>query len=209
MITLSRAARLIGVIRSELQKKIQQGELPSFDGMVDIDDLLLAYPGAQLEDDIEFRRVSQIKEKAFGKRIYERAMPDVDTLAARVTELSKELAISQSQVRQFRSLLDRLARQAEEVGEHVDGNAQGALDGVMAWLARRGEGDAGTGLSQPAGGARQPAARHGSACDGAAERPRLLHRWPGHPARGRVARRRAAQLWVQRRQLRPVQGAGW
>ena len=55
LITLSRAARLIGVIRSELQKKIQQGELPSFDGMVDIDDLLLAYPGAQLEDDVEYR----------------------------------------------------------------------------------------------------------------------------------------------------------
>ena len=55
LITLSRAARLIGVIRSELQKKIQQGELPSFDGMVNIDDLLLAYPGAQLEDDTEYR----------------------------------------------------------------------------------------------------------------------------------------------------------
>jgi CDP-4-dehydro-6-deoxyglucose reductase len=117
LIALSRAARLIGVIRGELQKKIQQGDLHAFDGMVNIDDLLLAYPRAQLEDDVEYRRVSQIKEKAFGKRIYERAMPDVDTLAARVTELSKELAISQSHVRQFGYLLDRLHEKLKEVGE--------------------------------------------------------------------------------------------
>ena len=94
LITLSRAARLIGVIRGELQKKIQQGSLRAFDGMVTVDDLLAAYPKAQLEDDTEYRRVAQIKEKAFGKRIFERAMPDVETLATRVTELSKELALS-------------------------------------------------------------------------------------------------------------------
>ena len=112
LITLSRAARLIGVIRSELQKKIQQGELHAFDGMVNIDDLLLAYPKAQLEDEVEYRRVSQIREKAFGKRIFERAMPDVETLATRVTELSKELAISQIQVKQFSLLARSLARPA-------------------------------------------------------------------------------------------------
>ena len=94
LITLSRAARLIGVIRSELQKKVQLVDLHAFDGMVNIDDLLRAYPKAQLEDDVEYRRVSQIKEKAFGKRVFERAMPDVDTLATRVTELSRELARS-------------------------------------------------------------------------------------------------------------------
>lgn len=105
LITLSRAARLIGVIRSELQKKVQQGDLHAFDGMVNIDDLLRAYPKAQLEDDVEYRRVSQIKEKAFGKRVFERAMPDVDTLATRVTELSRELAINRIQASSSRFCL--------------------------------------------------------------------------------------------------------
>ena len=135
LITLSRAARLIGVIRSELQKKIQQGELHAFDGMVNIDDLLLAYPKAQLEDDVEYRRVSQIREKAFGKRIFERAMPDVEILAARVTELSKELAISQIQVKQFRLLLDRLRDRLEEVCKQPDGDAKCSINGLIR-LAR-------------------------------------------------------------------------
>ena len=134
LMTLSRAARLIGVIRGELQKKIQQGDLHAFAGMVSIDDLLLAYPNAQLEDDVEYRRVSQIKEKAFGKRVYERAMPDVETLATRVTELSKELAISQSQVRQFRQLLDHLNDKLKQIGEQAEDDAQGALKGLIDWL---------------------------------------------------------------------------
>jgi CDP-4-dehydro-6-deoxyglucose reductase len=186
LITLSRAARLIGVIRGELQKKIQQGDLHAFDGMISIDDLLLAYPRAQLEDDVEYRRVSQIKEKAFGKRIYERAMPDVDTLAARVTELSKELAISQGQVRQFRHLLDRLHDKLKEVGAASGRRCAGRPQGIDRLAGRRSDGDAGTGLPQSAGGARQPAARHGGACHGAAERARFLHRRPGHAARRRV-----------------------
>jgi len=134
LITLSRAARLIGVIRSELQKKIQQGDLQAFDGMVNIDDLLLAYPKAQLEDDVEYRRVSQIKEKAFGKRIFERAMQDVDTLATRVTELSKELAISKIQVHHFRHLMDRLRDRLQGISMRADGDAKKVADDLIGWL---------------------------------------------------------------------------
>src|SRR5512138_3610137 len=108
LLSLSRAARLIDVNRSELQKKIQLGELHSFDGMVAMEELLHAYPKAQLENDSEYKRVLNIKEKAFGKRVHERALPDAETLAARLTELSRELALSQTQVKQFRLLLERL-----------------------------------------------------------------------------------------------------
>ena len=117
LITLSRAARLIGVIRSELQKRIQNGELSSFDGMVTVDDLLLAYPDAQLEDEVEYQRVSHIKERAFGKRVFERALPEAEVLAARVTELSTALANSQTQVRQLNILLDRLRDKLSEIGK--------------------------------------------------------------------------------------------
>ncbi|MDP3686037.1 MAG: ferredoxin, partial [Sulfurimicrobium sp.] len=57
LLSLSRAARLIGVTRGALQKKIQNGEMPSFDGTVKVEDLLAAYPDAQLENNIEFDRV--------------------------------------------------------------------------------------------------------------------------------------------------------
>jgi CDP-4-dehydro-6-deoxyglucose reductase len=67
-LSLTRAARLVGVTRADLQKKIQRGEMESFDGMVSVGNLLACYPDAQLEDTAELRRITQINERAFGKR---------------------------------------------------------------------------------------------------------------------------------------------
>ena len=50
LLTLNRAARLVGVSRGALQKRIKDGELPTFEGMVKPEDLLRAYPDTQLED---------------------------------------------------------------------------------------------------------------------------------------------------------------
>ncbi|MBZ0127065.1 MAG: hypothetical protein K8F32_11905, partial [Rhodocyclaceae bacterium] len=72
LLTLSRAARLVGASRVALQLKIRSGELPSFDGMVSADDLLRLYPNLKLEEDGGFEQVMQIKERAFGRRVRER-----------------------------------------------------------------------------------------------------------------------------------------
>ncbi|MBZ0104449.1 MAG: 2Fe-2S iron-sulfur cluster binding domain-containing protein [Sulfuricella denitrificans] len=134
LLSLSRAARLVGVTRGALQKKIQNGEMPSFDGTVKVDDLLSVYPDAQLENNVEFDRVRLIKEKSFGKRVFERALPDAEVLAARVTELSTELANSQTQVRQFNILLDRLKIRLGEIeGQSKDALAN-ALHDFKTWL---------------------------------------------------------------------------
>lgn len=134
LMSLSRAARLVGVTRGALQKKIQNGELLSFDGMVEVDGLLSAYPGAQLEDNTEFDRVTHIKERAFGKRVFERALPEAEVLAARVTELSTELANSQAQVRRLNALLDRLRGRLGEIEGECEAGARAALTGFRSWL---------------------------------------------------------------------------
>ncbi|MDD5404843.1 MAG: 2Fe-2S iron-sulfur cluster-binding protein [Sulfuricella sp.] len=134
LMSLSRAGRLVGVTRGALQKKIQNGELSSFDGMVTVDDLLAAYPDAQLEDNTEFERVSYIKERAFGKRVFERALPDAEVLAARVSELSKALASSQTQVRQLNILLDRLRGKLNEIEGQAKEEAKAAVADLKSWL---------------------------------------------------------------------------
>ncbi|MDZ7657293.1 MAG: 2Fe-2S iron-sulfur cluster-binding protein [Sulfurimicrobium sp.] len=134
LLSLSRAARLIGVTRGALQKKIQNGEMPSFDGTVKVEDLLAAYPDAQLENNIEFDRVRLIKERAFGKRVFERALPEAEVLAARVTELSTELANSQTQVRQFNVLLDRLRNRLGEIEGQCKDEMKSTMADFRAWL---------------------------------------------------------------------------
>ncbi|MGB8518106.1 MAG: 2Fe-2S iron-sulfur cluster-binding protein, partial [Gallionella sp.] len=134
MLSLTRAAKLVGVTRTELQKKIQYGEMISHDGMISVASLLACYPDAQLEDNVEFRRVAQIKERAFGKRVFERALPDAETLAARITELSKTLARSQSQVQTFNALLNKLWDKLGESESQVKSDARATLAEMKTWL---------------------------------------------------------------------------
>ncbi len=134
-ISLSRAARLVDVTRSELQRKIQLGELIAFEGMITLDNLLAAYPDAQLEDNTEYSRLLFIKERAFGKRVFERVMPDVETLVTRVNELSKELTLSQAQVQQFNALLERLRGKLGEIENQDEASTRMTIGTLKYWLA--------------------------------------------------------------------------
>jgi CDP-4-dehydro-6-deoxyglucose reductase len=125
---------LIGVTRAELQKNIQRGEMLSHDGMVNVESLLACYPDAQLEDTAESRRVAQIKERAFGKRVLERVLPEPEVLAARITELSKTLANSQEQVKQFNALLGKLWDKLTEIESGLDTKSRPALEKLKTWI---------------------------------------------------------------------------
>lgn len=123
LLSVSRAARLVGVSRGALQRKIRDGQLESFEGMVRLADLLRAFPGTQLEDEAEQARVSGIKERAFGRRVLERLLPDKEVLAARLGELGQELAESRVREARFQELLRELARRLAD-------------DPLGAWLRR-------------------------------------------------------------------------
>ena len=133
LLNLSRAARLVGVTRVALQHKIKEGVLPSFDGMVEAEDLLRLYPDIQLEDNTAYARVAQIKDKAFGKRVFERSLPDKEVLAARLTGLGKELAEARGSLKLYRSIVEGLEKQLKTwdgAGEAV----QAAAASLRMWL---------------------------------------------------------------------------
>ena len=116
LITLSRAARLVGVKRGTLQKKIQQGELRTFEGELLLVDLLHAYPQTEIEDSTMLERVGAIKEQAVNKIIrMEADKPDVDTLYARVMSLGRELAAARSQARRGEGMIESLKRKFDEL----------------------------------------------------------------------------------------------
>lgn len=114
LLTLSRAARLIGVSRAVLQKRIKEGELASFDGMVTTEDLLKAYPSARLEDDAMLERLTVLKEEAFGKRVRERALPNALVLAERLFEQSRELADVRTHLQRYHAMVTRLQERIEQ-----------------------------------------------------------------------------------------------
>jgi CDP-4-dehydro-6-deoxyglucose reductase len=133
---LSRVARLVGQPRSEIQRMIHDDKLSTFDGMVDMNELLRVFPDITWEDDGEFRRVQEIKEKAFGKRVYERALPDKEVLAERLFELGKEFAAAKTLLLHYNEVLHFLGDKLSDVAEIGDSATLNAVVGLKHWLKR-------------------------------------------------------------------------
>jgi CDP-4-dehydro-6-deoxyglucose reductase len=135
---LSRVARLVGQSRSAIQRMIQEGELATFDGMVDMNELLRVFPDVQWEDDGEFKRVEEIKAKAFARRVYERALPDKEVLAERLFEMGKEFAAAKTLLLHYDEVLRFLDDKLDDVAEvgEVDSKpaVQQAVVDLKQWL---------------------------------------------------------------------------
>jgi len=133
---LSRVARLVGQPRSAIQRMIHDGQLATFDGMVDMEELLRVFPDVRWEEEGDYRRVEEIKAKAFAKRIVERALPDKEVLAERLYEMGKEFAAAKSLLLHydtiFRFLADKLADVADTGGEAT----RQAVADMKQWLTR-------------------------------------------------------------------------
>ena len=116
-LTLSRAARLIGVSRGELQREIRDGRLPANDGMVSTAGLLALYPQMKLEESGAFERVSRLKEEAFGRRVFERTLPGREVLAQRLFAQSQELADARRHLSRYHELVVGLRDRIDAAGE--------------------------------------------------------------------------------------------
>lgn len=93
LLNLSRAARLAGVTRGELQKKIRKGELNTFEGEIAINDLLRVYPNVELENNQMLDRVNLIKATAVPRTDFgDGAQPIPKVIATRLNNLNTTLA---------------------------------------------------------------------------------------------------------------------
>lgn len=136
LLPLSRVAKLVGQPRHTLQEMIRGGTLATFDGMVELDELLRAFPEVKWDDDAEFRRVTEIKDKAFAKRVRERALPDKDVLVARLNELGDDYAAAKALLLHYGNVMAWLDEKIEELEENASAETHHALHTLRAFLLR-------------------------------------------------------------------------
>ena len=136
LIPLSRVARLVGQPRRVLQEMIRNDTLATFDGLVELDELLRAFPDVKWDDDAEIRRVNEIKDKAFAKRVRERALPDKDVLAARLNEMGDDYAAAKALIKHYGDVMTWLDEKIDELDEGASMETHHALHSVRAFLLR-------------------------------------------------------------------------
>ena len=112
LLTVSRAAKLIGISRNTLQKKIRDGELQSFEGKVKLSDLSTKFPHIDMEDNAILEKLEEIVDNALkrarGVKLQKLLAPDLGTLAARVYALSKELSNNKTALQAKEKLLQQV-----------------------------------------------------------------------------------------------------
>ncbi len=137
LVTLSRAAHLVGVSRAVLQRMVRGGELNAFDGLILLDDLLRRFPDARLEDSGAFEKIARIKEEAFARRVRERTLPSQEILAQRLFVQSQELTDLRRHLERYHALVaSTLAQLAELETVHpaIRGLRQTVDDGLAGVL---------------------------------------------------------------------------
>jgi CDP-4-dehydro-6-deoxyglucose reductase, E3 len=130
-LTLSRAARLIGVPRGELQREIRDGRLAANDGMVSTTGLLALYPQLNLEESGAFERVTRLKEEAFGRRVFERTLPGREVLAQRLFAQSQELADTRRHLSRYHELV---VATRQRIDDAADASPATAMRELRAFL---------------------------------------------------------------------------
>lgn len=147
LLTLSRAARLIGVRRGALQGKIRSGELATFEGMVSAEDLQRAFPQAQLEDNAGLERLERIKDAAFAQRMRERLLPNAEVLAARLGAMSVERVQVEARLEHYRAVVEELQGKLRALAGSPPTRAASAA--LLDWLDKRLAPPAQSGEPQP------------------------------------------------------------
>lgn len=118
LLSLSRAARLAGVSRAEIQRKIREQNAKTFEGKLSIVILKQLYPHLEIEADPVFDRIQRIKAEARPKSRYSDGwLPDQETLVARLKEFHRTLVHAKSTLNVSEALvkdaLDELIRSVE------------------------------------------------------------------------------------------------
>lgn len=108
-LSLSQAARLAGVKRRSLQKRIQEGHILTFEGMVSLEELLKAYPQTEIEDNTMIEHARLIKQAAYNKMLHDgSAVPDSELLSARISALGQELSETRSVAKKYVEIVNSL-----------------------------------------------------------------------------------------------------
>ena len=135
-VSLSRAAKLVGLTRGALQKKVHNLELESFEGQVSLDDIQRIFPDAEIEDnhiieDLE-KIVEQALQRARGNKLAKLLTPDTHTLSIRLKAITKEHAKTKSQLADMTTLFSQLKKKINQLAE--TSNKPHLFEDLSIWI---------------------------------------------------------------------------
>ncbi|MCK5648748.1 MAG: 2Fe-2S iron-sulfur cluster binding domain-containing protein [Gammaproteobacteria bacterium] len=132
-LSLSQAARLIGVKRGDIQKKIQENKLTVMEGTVVLSDLKKAFPEAAYEDNTMMEKMEKFMQDAVHKMAQsEREGAHLDALSRRLVKINKELADEKNRADHMEVLIDGMKQKFIELKVNV--SHENTFNEIKTWF---------------------------------------------------------------------------
>ena len=138
---LAKAAHILGIERQDLQRLVRSGELHTFEGEVDMDELRHRYPTMALDENLMVERVNLIRGAAFGRRVRARVMPETDELELRLQKRDVALGVAEAQLKKYRGCIEELAQLMGDLNRGATSDQKAMITVINSWLLDKLESD--------------------------------------------------------------------
>ena len=137
LIAIAKAAQQLGISRHDVQKLVLNGDLQSFDGAVDFDELSRRFPQLLFSDSLANERVKLIKATAFGRRVGQAVAPDHDELETRLHKRETDLAINRARARRYQALFKELLSHLGTLQSNATAEQRELICEINQWIIGR------------------------------------------------------------------------
>jgi len=134
LIDAAKAARYLGISRSEIQKLIRSGELQNFEGKVDLQQLQKLYPAITVPPPSIIEDTNIIRESAYGRRLQNLFEPTLEELESQVRHLRVQLAVERTKARSKQQLVDDLLGHMGDLQQLASDEQKRLLQDLNDWL---------------------------------------------------------------------------
>ena len=133
LLSLSQAARMVGVPRRLLQQHIQEGRIAAFEGHIRLSELRKAYPEADSDRSGMVEKVKRIREAALYKANLE-SRPDAEQLATELQRARVEVARMQQELDSYRQLAVETEERLLALQEQCNAREAMLLGTLVGWF---------------------------------------------------------------------------
>jgi len=135
---VERAAKLAGVPTREIERLISDNRLPTSEGKVSYQDLVLVYPEIVVSRTTMVEITGQIKDDAVLKATQERPgykFRDIESVLAQCRALQEDLAYHQELARNYKHILQELRPKLEQLQEKSEHKHR--IQRILNWFIHK------------------------------------------------------------------------
>lgn len=137
-IGVAKAARMLGVSRSELNKRLLAANIPTFEGEVDFEKVKCIAPALDFKENAVNERVEFIRKFAVAKRhTSAKDAPRRDATNDDVKKLKTNLMVEMNTARQYRQIIQDVAAKLGEMQVAETGARREVAFEICEWLRGR------------------------------------------------------------------------